>query len=329
MATTQPRTGTLNHLIGRFVSRPNLSDRTRQYYALILRNLEWYATTNHWPEPEDITREHIRDFLTYVTNETYRWPEAPRSWYKPAAPATIHHYGQVVKTFFNWAEEEEYLQHNPSVKVKLGSPRYREVEPYSDDEVRAMLDVCDQDARLRYRYLGLRNKAIVSLFVATGLRLLELSDIRLPQLDPRLQEVHVMGKGARVRAVPITGEARKALRAYLQVRPDGDDALWMTDDGQPMAARGVKIMITRLKRRAGVNGGGGAHRFRHYFATRYLEAGGDINSLRLLLGHSSLAMVLKYSKFVDVRRAMAAHDQFDPLDRLVRGKSESKRRWRY
>ena len=328
--STQTGASTLNHLISRFVSRPNLSDRTRQFYAMILRNLEWYATTNRWPGPEEITREHIRDFLTYIATETYRWPEAPRSSYHPAAPATVHHYGQAVKTFFNWAEDEEYLHHNPGIKVKLGSPRYREVEPYSDDEVRAMLSLCDQDALLRYRYLGLRNKAIISLFVATGLRLTELAEISLRQLDPRLQEVQVMGKGAKVRVVPISGEARKVLRSYLQVKPDGGEELWKTGDGQPMAARGIKIMITRLKRRAGVNGGGGAHRFRHYFATRYLEGGGDINSLRLLLGHSSLAMVLKYSKFVDVRKALANHDQFDPLDRLVRGgKSESKWRWRY
>jgi len=84
-----------------------------------------------------------------------------------------------------------------------------------------------------------------------------------------------------------------------------------------------------LKRRAGINGGGGAHRFRHYFATRYLEAGGDLNTLRLLLGHSTLAMVLKYSGFVDVRKALTTHEQFSPLDRLYRGQTNGRRGWRY
>lgn len=88
-------------------------------------------------------------------------------------------------------------------------------------------------------------------------------------------------------------------------------------------------MIARLKRRAGVTSGGGVHRFRHYFATRYLEAGGDINSLRLLLGRVTLNMVLKYSRYVDTQRALSQHEQFNPLHRLYMGQRNGghKREW--
>ena len=98
----------------------------------------------------------------------------------------------------------------------------------------------------------------------------------------------------------------------------GSGGLWQTDDGAPMVVHSIKIMIARLKRRARVGSGGGAHRFRHYFATRYLEAGVDINSLRLLLGHSTLDMVLKYSRYASARRALEQHREFNPLDRLYR-----------
>jgi site-specific recombinase XerD len=315
------RTATLSELISAFLrSRSRLSPHTQSYYRMILSNFSWYARSQHWPNDlSSITRDHIGEFLDYVATESYRWPCQGRCSYKPAAPATVHHYGRVVKTLFNWAEEEEYLEANPTRRIKLGRRRDKEVEPYSDDEVRAMLSVCDDDAHFRYRYLGIRNKAIISLFVATGLRVEELSLIHMSSLDPRLQQVRVMGKGAKSRVVPISREARKALKHYLELRPPGGDELWKTDDGQPMTLHGVKIMIQRLKVRAGVNSGGGAHRFRHYFATRYLEAGGDLNSLRLLLGHSTLDMVLKYSRYVDVRRALASHDQFDPLEHLYRG----------
>ena len=82
------------------------------------------------------------------------------------------------------------------------------------------------------------------------------------------------------------------------------------------------------------NSGGGAHRLRHYFATRYLEAGGDINSLRLLLGHATLDMVLRYPKYVDVRRALDQHHEFSSLDRLYNGGRNHNRGddswgWRY
>jgi len=326
---TALNTPTLTQLITRFVSRPNLSEKTRDYYRNILYHLEWFAQVNDWPEPGTITREHIREFLDYVATESNRWPTSERMTYKKAAPATLHHYGKAVKILFNWAEDEEYLNHNPTLRLKLGSPGYKEVEPYNDEEVSAMLAVCEEDARLRCPYLGIRNKAIISLFVATGLRLEELSGIKLPRFDSGLQQVRVIGKGNKARAVPINGEARKALKRYLQVRPEGGDHLWKTEDGQPMSTYSIKIMIARLKRRASVTSGGGAHRFRHYFATRYLEAGGDLNSLRLLLGHATLDMVLKYSRYVDAQRALTEHQQYNPLDRLYRERRNGENNRRY
>jgi len=314
---------TLPEVIDRFLNRYGLSPRTRDYYRNILANLNWYARQNGWPEHIDgITRGHVRDFIDYVATQKHRWPQGHRqSYQRAAAPATVYHYAKVVKTLLNWAEDEEYLEVSPVARLKIQSPHYRSVEPYTDQEVLAFLAVCDADISNACRYLGIRNKAIICLFVATGLRLGELSGIKLSDFDPRLQQVRVMGKGAKERVVPLNGEARKAVKRYLGVRPNGYEELWQTDDGQPMSPYSVKIMVRRLKTRAGVNGGGGAHRFRHYFATHYLEAGGDINSLRLLLGHATLSMVLRYSRFVDTKRALTEHHLFNPLDRLMRQSS--------
>ncbi len=319
---------TLSELVTRFCARRPLARKTRIYYSNILTKFAWYAGAQGWPDLAEITREHIRDFLSYVATEEVRWPEARRSPTKAAAQATVHHYGKVVKSLFNWAEDEGYLEANPAARVKVGRPQYREIEPYSDDDVRAMLEVTEADIRIGFRYLGLRNKAIISLFVATGLRVEELAGISMSRLDPRLQQLAVTGKGQKGRVVPVNGEARKALRAYLAVRPAGGDELWKTADGSPLLLYSVMIMVTRLKRRAGIAASGGAHRFRHYFATRYLEAGGDINSLRLLLGHATLDMVLKYARFANVQRALAEHEQFNPLDRLVNGPAGASRHWR-
>ncbi len=318
---------TLHDLITRFLGRHGLSPRTRDYYQNILSHLGWYARKNDWPEPvEELTRGHVRDFLDYVATQKHRWPEGRRPSYERAAPATVYHYGKAIKTFLNWAEDEEYLTVSPIARLKIAAPHYRDVEPYSNEEVLAFLEVCDEDAKTACRYLGIRNKAIISLFVATGLRLAELSGIRLADFDPRLQQVRVTGKGDKARVVPVNGEARKALKRYLQVRQNGDQELWQTDDGQPMSVYSIKIMVSRLKKRAHLNGGGGPHRFRHYFATQYLEAGGDINSLRLLLGHATLSMVLRYSRYVDVQRALTEHHLFNPLDRLMR-QSNGQRGW--
>ncbi len=319
---------TLGGIISRFLARQDLSEKGRAYYQNILEKLDWFSRKNGWPELKDITRDHIRDFTDYVATEKHRWPQGGRGTYKAATPATVYHYTKAVKTLFNWAEAEEYLENNPLARLKIRPPRYKEVHPYSDDEVRAMLSVCEDDINFGYRYLGIRNKAIISLFISTGLRLEELSNIGLSDFDPRLQQLQVLGKGHKVRVVPINGEAKKTLKRYLEFRPQRGEVLWLTDEGQPMTFYGVRTMVNRLKRRAGIPSAGGAHRLRHYFATRYLEAGGDINSLRLLLGHATLAMVLRYSRYVSVSRALSQHSQFDPLDRLVKGDINS-RRWRY
>ena len=322
------KTKTLHQLIGGFLdSRRNLSPATLNFYRIILSHVSWYGQNHSWPEPGLITKDHLRDFLNYVATESYRWPEQQRCSYKKASPATVHHYGRVLKTLFNWAEDEEYLDTNPSLKLRLGLPGYRQVEPYSDDEVRAMLGVCQADVSFGYRFLGIRNRAIICLFADTGLRLSELGGIRLSDLDPRLNQLRVMGKGAKARVVPVNGEAKKALRQYLGIRPQGGDELWQTGDGRPMVTSSIKVMIQRLKKRAGINGGGGPHRLRHYFATRYLEAGGNLNSLRLLLGHSTLNMVLRYSRYVDTSRALSEHQRFSPLDRLCRGQNHSGDGW--
>ena len=327
---TRTRTLTLDQLISRFLSsRRYLSQRSVEYYQTCLQGLEWFSRVNGWPLPKALKRQHISDFLGYVATEKHRWAgDGRRATHKEASPATVYHYGKVVKFFFRWAKDEEYLAQNPATRLPLPRPRYRQIEPYSNQEVKAMLDTCEQDILNHYRYLGIRNQAIISLFIDTGLRLSELAGIKLSDLDPNLHQLRVMGKGAKLRVVPLNGRARKALKRYLtSARQPGGDELWKTDDGQPLSRCSIKIMVNRLKRRAGVSSGGGAHRFRHYFATHCLDNGMDLNTVRLLLGHATLNMVIHYTQYIDVQKALVQHEQFSPLDSLYKGSSSMRDSW--
>lgn len=326
----------LGELVARFMnscrhvsprSGRRLAPKTLRYYQSCLDGLLYYAAQENWPPPAALTRNHLRAFMDYLETETHRWAgDGRRCTFKKASTGTVYHYMKVAKTFFAWCEYEEYLKENPAQRFRLPNPQYHDVEPYTDDEVSAILAVCERDIQRGNRYLGVRNKAIISVFVDTGLRLQELTDMKLSELDPQLQQVRVLGKGSKFRVVPLNGEAKRALKLYLtHFRLPGGDAVWVTDNGQPLSFHSIRIMIDRLKKRAGVISGGSAHRFRHYFATRYLESGGDINTLRLLLGHASLYMVLRYTKFVDTRRALAESPSYSPLDRLTRGAKGSRR----
>ncbi|MDP2323162.1 MAG: tyrosine-type recombinase/integrase, partial [Gammaproteobacteria bacterium] len=289
------------------------------YYANCLNGLLFFAEGQPWPEPAQLTRQHLRDFMDYLSNEPRRWAgDGRRATCRKASPGTVHHYIKVTKTFLNWCLYEDYLTENPALRLRLPPASYKEIEPYSDDELKAMLAALEHEIKYGQRYLGLRNKAIIAVFIDTGLRLTELTEMKLSEMDPQLRLVRVLGKGAKMRLVPLNGEARKILKAYLtQYRPAGGDRVWLTDDGEVLQPRSVQIMIDRLQRQAGVTSGGGAHRFRHYYATRYLENGGDMNSLRVLLGHNSLSMVLKYTKFFEARKDIGRAQEFSPFDSLL------------
>lgn len=332
MVEVKTRQITLNQLISAYlISRRHLSPHTQGYYENCLGNFQWYAKEAGWPEAaEDITREHVREFLNYVAQSKKRWGlNQCTSSRRQATPATVNHYGRVIKRLFRWAsDEEDYLPDNGIWRLKLPPPRYRQVEPYTDGEVMAMLDACDEDSR----FLSCRNKAIIAMFADTGLRLSELAGIKLADLHSSLNQVRVLGKGSKMRIVPLQGESMKALNRYLMYRPrDGGEWLWLSDEGKPLQMRSIQNMVQRLKRRAGVRSSGGVHRFRHYFATRYLEAGGNPSSLRLLLGHESFAMVLHYTRMVSAQRAVDEH--VSPLSRLYQGgnhnRSDDGWGWRY
>jgi site-specific recombinase XerD len=304
-----------------------LSPQTLRFYRMCLDGLLDFAARDRWPAPAELTRDHLRDFKHYLDTETHRWDgNGRRPTTAQASPGTVRHYLNVAKIFFNWCQDEDYLEDSPAQRFRLPSPDSKDVEPYRDDEVNAMLATCDQEMLRGNRFFGVRNKAIISVFIDTGLRLNELSEMKLSELDPQLQQVRVLGKGAKMRVVPLNGQARKALKLYLKeyLQPGGD-AVWQTEDGRPLTHHGIRLIVDRLKARAGVRSEGSAHRFRHYFATRYLENGGDLNSLRLLLGHATLYMVLRYTKFVDGIRALAESKSYSPLDRLTRGDNHNRR----
>ena len=191
------------------------------------------------------------------------------------------------------------------------------MEPYTDDEVMAMLEACEEEYRGQSRFLGSRNYAIIAVFCDTGIRLSENAGIRLADLQSSLKQLRVTGKGAKTRTVPLQGQSMKALSRYLTHRPEAEpDWLWLSEDGTRLTADSITTMVERLKKRAGVASDGLVHRFRHYFATRYLEAGGNPNSLRLLLGHESFTMVLHYTRLVNARRAISESEPFSPLNNL-------------
>lgn len=222
------------------------------------------------------------------------------------SPYTISQHYRVLKTLFNWARNMELVADSPMRKVEKPRVPDEEMPVLEDEEVVRLLEAIDMK-----RENGLRNVAIVALLLDTGLRRGEVIHLACHELDLERREVRVKrGKGGKNRTVPLL-DAVKVLATYLKARPSLDSGgLFLTKSGEPLKGDGVQSMLRRLGEKAGVQHCN-AHTFRHTFARNYLRRGGDVETLRRIMGHKSIETTRRYLNLVidDVKQK---HQQVSP-----------------
>lgn len=167
------------------------------------------------------------------------------------------------------------------------------IEPLTGRELGRLLAALEDG-----RWLDKRNVALIAVMARAGLRVgevvaLDLSDV---QLNARSGWALIRrGKGLKERRVPLSMEARKALVAYLEARPEwAGEPLFVSKTGKRVQTRDVQRMVTDAARRAGLSRRATPHTLRHTFATRFLRKGGDLATLQSLLGHASLTTTSRY-----------------------------------
>ena len=276
----------------------NLSPRTIADYA---QKIGAFVTFCHSEQRQvgaaEITANHIRLFL--LDRQQY------------CKPISVHDYYGTINRFFNWLVEEGIIEQNPMCRMHPPRVPRELVKPFKPQEIGDLVALCDKT------FLGTRNRAIILTFLDTGLRLSELANIQLEDMDLDREIIKVMGKGAKERLVGIGKETQKAVLKYLLQRNDGLSCLWVTEERRPMQAGGIQIMIRRLGKRAGLTGVRcSPHTFRHSFATSSLKNGANVFEVQALLGHSTLTMTRKYSAMIDSEEAVKHHARFSPVDRL-------------
>lgn len=319
-----PRGISLKSLVNGFVltkQTEGKSPRTVEYYQDNLKRFLWYAQKQGWSDDTRLLTEwQIREFLGYVATERQRWGlegnGSETSW-RNASYSTVHHYFVVLSCFFNWVIREGFLEENPMGRIKIARPKPRVVTPYSNEETKCLLTLCDYDYEHNAKFLGSRNRAIILVLLDTGIRLSELIGMKLSDINSDKGHIKVLGKGAKERVVRIGKTTQKALWRYLIYRPqDGSKELWLTEEGKPLGSSGVQSLIKRLKQRARINGDGSIHRFRHSFALNFLRADRNVFNLQYLLGHSDLEMVRRYTATLGMEDALKAHEKASPADAL-------------
>lgn len=200
-----------------------------------------------------------------------------------------------LKQFYAWAAEQGLRQDDPA--ADLSTPKLPRSLPkaMTETEVEALLKAPDLDTPI-----GLRDKAMLELLYATGLRVSELVGLRGEQISLAQGVLRVRGKGSKERLVPLGDEAQHWIVLYLKearplLHPRPQPALFITQRGAAMTRQGFWLLIKRYAVIAGVRSTLSPHTLRHSFATHLLNHGADLRVVQLLLGHSDLSTTQIYT----------------------------------
>ncbi len=307
-----------------FKTAEGLSDRTIDSYQ---RQLQKWLEYLGDKEVATITVGELTKYLSWLRNEYV--PHSFGGGKDRLSPKTLRNFWITLSAFFTWASKE-FKMINPMKEVP--SPKFKSppVEPFTQDEMQAMLKVCLYSREVkpgnRKSFVmrlpnGYRDQAIIMTLLDTGLRAMELCSLKIKHVDTKTGKVEIQhgrdggAKGGKGRIVYLGKATRRALWRYLAEREDGDNQdayVFQARDNYPFNPNSLRKLIVSIASRAEVKDAY-PHRFRHTFAITYLRSGGDVFTLQALLGHSTLDMVRRYAMIADLD-VERAHRKASPAD---------------
>lgn len=280
----------------------NLAPKTLRWYEQSLDVFRAFCVAESVTTLGDVTPAFLRRFLVRLQERGHN-PGGVKSIYS------------AVKALLSWYEQENAPTGWPNPARRVKTPRVPELllDPVSMADLKAMLATCK-----RRSFYGDRDRALLLFLLDSGVRHAELCALNVGDLDMQTGSVLVRsGKGRKPRITFTGPSTRKALIRYLRYRGDlADDApLWATESGERLSYAGVRQVVRRCAKRAGVKEPG-SHAFRRAFALASLRAGMDLVSLQRLLGHSDLSVIRRYLAQTEAD-LKAAHAKASPVDGLL------------
>lgn len=224
---------------------------------------------------------------------------------------SINHNISVLKTFYKFLVVSEHFKSNPMDYVE--TPKVGKTLPkvLSYEEIKQLLDV---DLIDKYSY---RNKAMLELMYATGLRVSELVNLKINDIDLDMAFVRTMGKGSKERIVPIGDYAILFIKEYLLnyrhelLKKENNEYLFLNNRGKRLSRQSFYKLVKELAIKKNIKTEFSPHTLRHSFATHLLDRGADIVSIKEMLGHSSLSTTQIYTH-ISNQKLKEEYDKFHP-----------------
>lgn len=233
-------------------------------------------------ELNSISRNDIKDYLKFLKDSN-------------SCDTTISRNISCIKSFYKFLLKQGSITTNPLDGIVTPKTRKKLPKTLSEQEISLLLDIKLND---NYSY---RNKAMIELMYATGLRVSELINLKIYDIDLNECIVRTMGKGSKERIIPLGNYAVNALEIYINeyrysfIKKETNDYLFLNNHGKKMTRQGFFKIIKSLAKEKGIKTDFSPHTLRHSFASHLLKYGADLRTIQELLGHSDISTTQIYT----------------------------------
>ena len=278
-----------------------LSDNSVTAYELDFKRLKTYMDEHHI----DVVHATFDDLQAFVF-DTFKDITSAKT--QARLLSSIH-------SFYRFLLYHHYIEQDPSELLEMPRVEKKLPEVLSLEEIDAMIACIDMS-----KPEGHRNRAIIEMLYGSGLRVSELTDLRLSNIYRKEGYMRILGKGSKQRLVPISPVADEQLGYWLQdrnaldIKPESIDIVFLNHYGRQLTRAMIFTIVKRLAQAAGITKTISPHTLRHSFATHLLQNGADLRIIQQLLGHESIVTTEIYTH-VDIHNLREAILKYHPENR--------------
>ena len=295
-------------------ARKNLSDYTLRNYANDLRQFFDYLDEGN-RGLRTVDRLLVREYLSSLVASGL-------------ANGSVSRKVSTLRVFYRYLRNEDVLDADPMLGVRGPKKEQRLPRFLTQGEIETLINAADKETPQ-----GLRDRAILELLYAAGLRVSEVVGVEVANVDLDDQTARVFGKGARERLVMMGRPAVRAVERYLEngrpkLAKGPATALFLNRDGERLSQRAVQIMVRKYALAAGLDRSVHPHLLRHTFATHLLEGGAELRVVQTLLGHANVNTTQIYTHVTDAAKRKAIEESLDGIARIEEERRKSRERRR-